>query len=124
MSRHLDLACKTFKETTGKLEEKVRALQLRQEELDQERLTLRAQVKELRDGKVALEAKMAAQEKEASERESESSGFFLWKISAFTKVLQQAMKDGNKKIYSSPFSTGPHHGYKLIDGMRPSGDRT
>ena len=122
MPHHLDLACKTFEETTGKLEEEVKALQLRQEELDQERLTLRAQVKELRDGKVALEAKMAAQEKAASELERESSRF-VWKISGFTEVLQQAMKDGNKKIYSSPFSTG-RHGYKVIVGMRPSGDRT
>ena len=122
MPHHLDLACKTFKETTGHLEEKVKALQLRQKELDQERLTLRAQVKELRDGKVALEAKMAAQEKAASELERESSRF-VWKISGFTEVLQQAMKDGNKKIYSSPFSTG-RHGYKVIVGMRPSGDRT
>ena len=116
MPHHLDLACKTFKETTGHLEEKVKALQLRQKELDQERLTLRAQVKELTDGKVALEAKMAAQEKAASELERESSGF-VWKISGFTEVLQEAMKDGNKKIYSSPFSTG-RHGYKLIVGMR------
>ena len=100
----------------------MKALQLRQKELDQERLTLRAQVKELRDGKVALEAKMAAQEKAASELERESSRF-VWKISGFTEVLQQAMKDGNKKIYSSPFSTG-RHGYKLIVGMRPSDDRT
>ena len=100
----------------------MKALQLRQKELDQERLTLRAQVKELTDGKVALEAKMAAQEKAASELERESSRF-VWKISGFTEVLQQAMKDGNKKIYSSPFSTG-RHGYKVIVGMRPSGDRT
>ena len=122
MQHHLDLTCKTFKETTEKLEEKVKALQLRQEELEQERLTLKTQVKELRDGKVALDAKMAAQENEASELESESSGF-VWKISGFTEVLQQALKDGNKKIYSSPFSTGPH-GYKLIASMRPNGDRT
>lgn len=115
MPHHLDLACKTFKETIGKLEEEVKALQL-------ERLTLKTQVKELTDEKVALDAKMAAQEKEASELKSESSGF-VWKISGFTEVLQQAMKDGNKKIYSSPFSTG-RHGYKLIVGMRPSGDRT
>lgn len=115
MPHHLDLACKTFEETIGKLEEEVKALQL-------ERLTLKTQVKELTDEKVALDAKMAAQEKEASELKSESSGF-VWKISGFTEVLQQAMKDGNKKIYSSPFSTG-RHGYKLIVGMRPSGDRT
>lgn len=115
MPHHLDLACKTFKETIGKLEEEVKALQL-------ERLTLKTQVKELTDEKVALDAKMAAQEKEASELKSESSGF-VWKISGFTEVLQQAMKDGDKKIYSSPFSTG-RHGYKLIVGMRPSGDRT
>lgn len=115
MPHHLDLTCKTFKETIGKLEEEVKALQL-------ERLTLKTQVKELTDEKVALDAKMAAQEKEASELKSESSGF-VWKISGFTEVLQQAMKDGDKKIYSSPFSTG-RHGYKLIVGMRPSGDRT
>lgn len=115
MPHHLDLACKTFEETIGKLEEEVKALQL-------ERLTLKTQVKELTDEKVALDAKMAAQEKEASELKSESSGF-VWKISGFTEVLQQAMKDGDKKIYSSPFSTG-RHGYKLIVGMRPSGDRT
>ena len=109
MPHHLDLACKTFKETIGKLEEEVKALQL-------ERLTLKTQVKELTDEKVALDAKMAAQEKETSELKSESSGF-VWKISGFTEVLQQAMKDGNKKIYSSPFSTG-RHGYKVIVGMR------
>jgi len=122
MQRHLDLASTTFKETTGKLEEKMNALELKQEELDQERITLREQVKELTAANVALDAKVAAQEKEASELKSESSGF-VWKIGGFTEVLQQAMKDGNKKIYSSPFSTGPH-GYKLIVGMKPLGDRT
>ena len=115
MPLHLDLACKTFKETTGKLEEKVKELQL-------ERLTLKTQVKELTDGRVALDTKMAAQEKTASELKSESTRF-VWKISGFTEVLQHAMKDNNMKIYSSPFSTGPH-GYKLIVGMRPSGDQT
>lgn len=100
----------------------MKALQRRQEELEQEKLALQMQVQELRAGKVVLDAKMAVQEKEASELKSESSGF-VWKISGFTEVLQKAMKDDNVKIYSSPFSTGPH-GYKLIVGMKPLGDRT
>lgn len=53
MRLHLDLACTTFKETTGKLEEKVKALQLKQEELDQERITLKEQVQVLTAAHVA-----------------------------------------------------------------------
>lgn len=122
MRLHLDLACTTFKETTGKLEEKVKALQLKQEELDQERITLKEQVQVLTAAHVALDTKVASQEKEVSELKRESSRF-VWKISGFTEILQQAKKDSNTKIYSSPFSTGPH-GYKLIVGVKPLGDRS
>jgi len=122
MQLHLDLACTTFKETTGKLEEKVNALQLKQEELDQERIILREQVKELTAANVALDAKVAAQEKEVSVLRSESSTF-VWKINGFSEILQRAINGTEDEIYSKPFFTGKT-GYKMSVGIEPDGNQS
>ena len=122
MQLHLDLACTTFKETTGKLEEKVNALQLKQEELDKERITLREQVKELRAANVALDAKMAAQEKEVSILRSESSTF-VWRIDGFSEILRRAIIGTEHEIYSEPFFTGKT-GYKLSVCIQPDGNQS
>lgn len=122
MQLHLDLACTTFKETTGKLEEKVNALQVKQDELDQERKTLREQVKELTAANVALGAKVAVQEKEVSVLRNESSKF-VWKINDFSKILQRAMDGIEDEIYSKPFFTAKT-GYKLSVCIRPDGDQS
>jgi len=119
---HLDLACTTFKETTGKLEEKVNALQLKQEELDKERITLREQVKELIAANVALDAKVAAQGKEVSVLRSESSTF-VWKINGFSEILQRAIDGTEREIYSEPFFTGKT-GYKLSVCIQPDGNHS
>ena len=122
MQLHLDLACTTFKETTGKLEEKVNALQLKQEELDKERITLKEQVTELTAKNVALDAKVAAQEKEVSVLRSESSKF-VWKINGFNEILQRAMDGTEHEIYSKPFFTGKT-GYKLSVCIQPDGNQS
>jgi len=119
---HLDLAYTTFKETTGKLEEKVNALKLKQEELDQGRTTLREQVKELRAKNVALDLKVAAQEKEVSVLESESSKF-VWKINGFSEILQRAIDGTEHEIYSKPLFTGKT-GYKLSVCIQPDGNQS
>jgi len=122
MQLHLDLACTTFKETTGKLEEKMNALQLKQEELDKERITLREQVKELTAKNVALDAKMAAQEKEVSVLRSESSKF-VWRINGFSEILRRAISGTEREIYSEPFFTGKM-GYKLSVCIQPDGNQS
>ena len=122
MQLHLDLACTTFKETTGKLEEKVNALQLKQEELDQERRTLKEQVKTLTEANVALDAKMAAQEKEVSVLRSESSKF-VWRIDGFREILQRAISGTEREIYSQPFFTGKT-GYKVSVCIQPDGNQS
>lgn len=119
---HLDLTCTTFKETTGKLEEKMNALQLKQEELDKERTTLREQVKELTAKTVALDAKVAAQEKEVSVLKSESSKF-VWKINGFNEILERAIDGIEEKIYSKPFFIGKA-GYKLSLCIEPDGNQS
>ena len=119
---HLDLACATFKETTGKLEEKMNALQLKQEELDNERITLREQVQELTAKNVALDAKVAAQEKQVSVLKSESSTF-VWKIDGFREILQRAINGTEIEINSKPFFTGKT-GYKLSVGIDPDGNQS
>ena len=117
MQLHLDLACTTFKETTGKLEEKMNALQLKQEELDKERITLREQVQELTAKNVALDAKVAAQEKEVAVLRGDSSKF-VWKINGFNEILQRAIDGTEDEIYSKPFFTGKT-GYKLSVCIEP-----
>ena len=122
MQLHLDLACTTFKETTGKLEEKVNALQLKQEELDKERIILKEQVKELTAANVALDAKMAAQEKEVSVWRTRSCKFD-WRIPGFNEILQRAISGAKKEIYSEPFFTGKT-GYKLSVCIQPDGNHS
>ena len=63
MRIHFENACRVFKETNSKLEEKVSALELKQAEIDQEKSTLQKQVQELKSANAALEAKVTAQEK-------------------------------------------------------------
>ena len=98
------------------------ALQLKQEELDQERKTLREQVKELTAKNVALDAKVAAQEKVVSVLRSESSKF-VWKISGFNEILQRAISGTESEINSQPFVTGKT-GYKLSVGIEPDGNQS
>lgn len=98
------------------------ALQLKQEELDREKVSLKKQVQELTAANVALDAKVAAQVKEVSELRNESSKF-VWKISGFDEILQKA-KDGiEEEIYSKPFFTGKT-GYKLSVCIEPDGNQT
>ena len=122
MQLHLDLACSTFKETTGKLEEKMNVLQLKHEELDQERKTLKEQVKELTTKNAVLDAKVAAQKKEVSLLKSESCTF-VWKINGFNEILQRAIDGTEGEIYSKPFLTGKT-GYKLSVGIEPDGNQS
>lgn len=98
------------------------ALQLKQEELDQERVTLRKQVKELTEANIALDAKMAAQEKEVSVLRSESSTF-VWKINGFNMILIRAINGTEREIYSEPFFTGKT-GYKLSVCIQPDGNHS
>ena len=119
MQLHLDLACTTFKETTGKLEEMVNTLQLKQEELDQERVSLRKQVKELTEANIALDAKM---KKEVSDLRSESSTF-VWKVNGFSEILQRAIDGTESEIYSNAFFTGKT-GYKLSVCIQPDGNQS
>lgn len=98
------------------------ALQLKQEELDQERVTLRKQVKELTEANIALDSKMAAQQKEVSVLRSESSTFVL-KINGFSEILQRAIEGTKDEINSKPFFTGKT-GYKLSVGIEPDGDHS
>ena len=62
MRIHFENACRVFKETNSKLEEKVSALELKQAEIDQEKSTLQKQVQELKSANAALEARLTAQE--------------------------------------------------------------
>lgn len=98
------------------------ALKLKQEDLDQERITLREQVKELKATNVALGAKVAAQEKEVSVLTNESSKF-VWKINGFSKILQRAKDGREKSIFSEPFFTGKT-GYKLSVCIEPDGNQS
>ena len=98
------------------------ALHLKQEELDQERITLREQVKELTAKNVALDAKVAAQEKEVSVLKSESSTF-VWRIDGFREILQRAISGTDREIYSEPFFTGKT-GYKLSLCVQPDGNQS
>jgi len=116
---HLDLVCAAFKETTGKLEENVSALQVKQEELDQEKITLIKQVKELTEANIALDAKM---KKEVSVLRSESSTF-VWNINGFSEILKRAINGTELEIYSAPFFTGKT-GYKLSVCIQPNGNRS
>lgn len=122
MQLHLDLVCTSFKETTGKLEEKVNALQLKQEELSKEKIILREQVKELTAANVALHEKVAAQEKEVSVLRHESSTF-VWKINGFNEILQRAINGTEDELNSKPFFTGKT-GYKLSVGIDPYGNQS
>ena len=98
------------------------ALQLKQEELDKERITLREQVKELTASNIALDAKVAAQEREVSVLKSESSTF-VWKINGFPQILQRAINGTEHEIYSEPFFTGKA-GYKLSLCVQPDGNQS
>ena len=98
------------------------ALQLKQEELDNERITLREQVEELTAKNVALDAKVAAQEKEVSVLRSESSKF-VWRIDGFREILQQAISGTEREISSEPFFTGKT-GYKLSLCVQPDGNQS
>ena len=98
------------------------ALQLRQEELDQERIKLREQVKELTEKNVALHTKVAAQEKGVSVLRNESSKF-VWKINGFSEILQRAIDGTEDEIYSKPFFTGKA-GYKLSLCIEPDGNQS
>ena len=122
MRLHLDLTCKIFKETTSKLEEKVNALQLKQEELDEERTTLKMQVQELKSANYSLDAKITAQEKDLSELKSQSFKF-VWKITGWSNILEDAIEGENEEINSSPFFTGKP-GYRLSICVQPDGDQT
>lgn len=98
------------------------ALQLKNEELDRERVTLKKQMQELTAANAALDAQVAAQMKDVSELRNESSKF-VWKISGFSNILQEA-KDGIEgEIHSMPFFTGKT-GYKLSVCIRPDGEQT
>lgn len=98
------------------------ALQLKQEELDQERKTLKEQVKELTAKNIALDAKVAAQEKEVSVLRSESSTF-VWRIDGFREILQRAIDGTEREIYGEPFFTGKT-GYKLSLCVQPDGNQS
>ena len=98
------------------------ALQLKQEELDNERITLREQVEELTAKNVALDAKVAAQEKEVSVLRSESSKF-VWRIDGFREILQRAISGTEREISSEPFFTGKT-GYKLSLCVQPDGNQS
>ena len=102
MRIHFENACRVFKETNSKLEEKVSALELKQAEIDQEKSTLQKQVQELKSANAALEAKVTAQEKNVSEL---ISGKFARKIMNFSVILKNAKSGSGKEIYSSPFVT-------------------
>ena len=93
------------------------ALQLKQEELDKERMTLREQVKELTD------AKEAAQEKEVVSVSRIESTKFVWKINGFNEILQRAIDRTEYEIYSKPFFTGKA-GYKLSLCIQPDGNQS
>ena len=67
MRIHFENACRVFKEANSKLKEKVSELELKQTGIDQEKLTLRKQVQELKSANAVLEAKVTAQEKNVSE---------------------------------------------------------
>ena len=120
MRIHFENACRVFKETNSKLEEKVSALELKQAEIDQEKSTLQKQVQELKSANAALEAKVTAQEKNVSELISEK---FARKIMNFSVILKNAKSGSGKEIYSSPFVTGKQ-GYKFSICLRPDGDHS
>ena len=120
MRIHFENACRVFKETNYKLEEKVSALELKQAEIDQEKSTLQKQVRELKSANAVLEAKVTAQEKNVSELKS---GKFAWKIMNFSVILKNAKSGSGKEIYSSPFVTGKQ-GYKFSICLRPDGDHS
>ena len=67
MRIHFENACRVFKEANSKLKEKVSELELKQTGIDQEKLTLRKQIQELKSANAVLEAKVTAQEKNVSE---------------------------------------------------------
>ena len=102
MRIHFENACRVFKETNSKLEEKVSALELKQAEIDQEKSTLQKQVQELKSANAVLEAKVTAQEKNVSELKS---GKFAWRKMNFSVILKNAKSGSGKEIYSSPFVT-------------------
>ena len=89
MRIHFEKACRVFKETNSKLEEKVSALELKQAEIDQEKSTLQKQVRELKSANAVLEAKVTAQEKNVSELKS---GKFAWKIMNFSVILKNCQE--------------------------------
>ena len=120
MRIHFENACRVFKETNSKLEEKVSALELKQAEIDQEKSTLQKQVQELKSANAVLEAKVIAQEKNVSEL---MNGKFVWKIIGFSIILKNAKSGSGKEIYSSPFVTGKQ-GYKFSICLRPDGDHS
>ena len=93
------------------------ALQLKQEELDKERMTLREQVKELTD------AKEAAQKKEIVSVLRIESTKFVWKINGFNDILQGAIFGIEDEICSEPFFTGKA-GYKLSLCILPDGNQS
>ena len=120
MRIHFENACRVFKETNSKLEEKVSALELKQAEIDQEKSTLQKQVQELKSANAVLEAKVTAQEKNVSEL---ISGKFARKIMNFSVILKNAKSGSGKEIYSSPLVTGKQ-GYKFSICLRPDGDHS
>ena len=114
MTLHLDLTSKIFKETTSKLEEKVNKLQLKQVELDQERTTLKMQVRELTTTNASLNAKIIAQGKHVTELKGECSKY-VWKMTGFSAILKDA-KDGVKKeIYTRKSIRNWKTGLQIID---------
>ena len=120
MRIHFENACRVFKEANSKLKEKVSELEMKQAEIDQEKLTLRKQVLELKSANAVLEAKVIAQEKNVSEL---MNGKFVWKIIGFSIILKNAKSGSGKEIYSSPFVTGKQ-GYKFSICLRPDGDHS
>lgn len=122
MRLHLDLACTSFKETTRNLEEKLNVLQLKQEELEQERVNLKNQLQVLAAENSALSSKVAAQKKEVSELRNEASKF-VWKISGFSWVLQKAKNGIEDEVNSEPFFTGKT-GHKLSVCIKPDGNQS
>jgi len=105
---HLDLTCVTFKETTGKLEQTVK--------------TLEKKVQELTTANSALSSKVDAQKKDILRLSNESTTF-VWKVDGFSEILKQAKSGSDENIFSEPFYTGKQ-GYKLRVYIYPDGDQT
>ena len=74
-------------------------------------------MQELTAKNVALDAKVAAQEKEVAVLRGDSSKF-VWKINGFNEILQRAIDGTEDEIYSKPFFTGKT-GYKLSVCIEP-----